>query len=247
MKKILFITCVALFTLSSCTTDDEQLIESNSQLQLIEMTEETYLGGELQYSGKHEYTYGSNGFVSTLVGTDLLSGDIGYTKNYLYNSDNQITEITSVSESSTSNKLFTYENGLITECEYPSSNSSRIYSYNNENQMISIYSTQAQTIEAGTHLINYDTNNNMSNLTDYYGSVIYSYTYDVMNNPSTLLFPSAYLKKGPISEHNRITKSGQDGSISKSYEYEYNSEGYPIKSTITLTGGYIQIREYVYN
>lgn len=81
MKKILFITCtaLALFAFSSCSTDDEQVSESDSPLQLIQMTSRSsYDYNQFNDVVSIEYTYGSNGFVSVKTNFDTDGNNIFY-------------------------------------------------------------------------------------------------------------------------------------------------------------------------
>lgn len=247
MKKILFITCAALFALTSCSNDDELVIESNNPLQLVQITERTsYDGIQFNDTGYSEYTYGSNGFVSTIANF-TSDGNPAYSKNYSYNSNNQLTELTLFNQSITTTQTFTYEDGLLVKSEFSPDNA-KIYTYSNENNTISVFRTISPgTIEDATYIINFYPLNNTSNVTDYYGNIEQTYTYDIMKNPMLLLFPPDFLNLNSVNKHNISTESEPDGLIGKSYEYEYNSEGYPLKKTMTGFGGIVQINEYVYN
>lgn len=167
--------------------------------------------------------------------------------NYSYDSNNQLTDITSANV--TTDQTFTYEDGLLVKSEFSPDNA-KIYTYSNENHTISVFSTiSPDTVEDATYIINYDPSNNYSYITDYYGNINNSTTYDAMNSPNSLLFPSAYLRVNNEGEGNISTKRDEDGLTRRYYEYEYNSEGYPTKSTLIIPdlGWYTQIREYVYN
>lgn len=69
-------------------------------------------------------------------------------------------------------------------------------------------------------------------------------SYDEKNNPSELIFPSAYLKIY-FPAKNNVTSSRED-AIHYTYEYEYNSKNYPVKITEKRMGGkkIITIIEY---
>jgi|GEM_PF-1911569 len=247
MKKTLFITCVALFALTSCSSDDEQLIESNNSLQLIQMTERTsYDGNQFTDPVSVEYAYGSNGFISVKTTFDT-DGNLSSSRYYSYNSSNQLTNSTGAN--ATTDQTFTYEDGLLVKSEFSPDNA-QIYTYSNENNTISVFSTiSPNTVEDATYFMNYYPNNNTSNVTDYYGNIIDTYNYDGMNSPNSLLFPSAYLRINNIGEGNLSAKLDENGLERRYYAHEYNSEGYPTKSTLTIPdlGGYTQIKEYVYN
>lgn len=247
MKKILFITCAALFTLSSCSNDDEQLIESNNSLQLVQMTQRTsYDYNQFNDAVSVEYTYGSNGFVSVKTSFDT-DGNPTASRYYSYNNNNQLTNSTGANVAT--DQTFTYEDGLLVKSEFSSDNA-KIYTYSNENNTISVFRTISPgTVEDATYFMNYDAPNNTSNVTDYYGNIIDTYNYDGMNSPNSLLFPSAYLRINNEGEGNLSAKLDENGVVRRYYEYEYNSEGYPTKSTLIIPdlGWYTQINEYVYN
>lgn len=60
-------------------------------------------------------------------------------------------------------------------------------------------------------------------------------SYDEKNNPSELIFPSAYLKIYFPAKNNVI--SSREDAIHYTYQYEYNSNNYPVKITEKRMGG----------
>ncbi|SFZ91799.1 hypothetical protein SAMN05428642_102338 [Flaviramulus basaltis] len=88
MNKLIMILTVFTLALYSCSNENEINSQYDNQQKFIKITEITTQETNVIAEGYIEYSYGENGYISQLIASS------GYTKNYTYNSNNQIIKIT---------------------------------------------------------------------------------------------------------------------------------------------------------
>ncbi|GAA4108750.1 hypothetical protein GCM10022393_05050 [Aquimarina addita] len=229
MKNILLIvSTIILGLLTSCSNDDSNPDEA--PLQLIKVYEQITMGTEIFSEGTVEYTYGLNGYLRLFTASN-------FSNKYLYNENDQLTELILTTEShGQSSSFYSYDEELITQSFDTVTDSKIFYEYNNNSQLVRVYHPYNDI------RYEYDTKGNVSAII--VDSEIYNrFLYDDMKNPFSLLFPDAYNKIRGISYHNKIySERDKEKTI-----FEYNENKYPVTSTKTIAGGYVIKREYYYN
>lgn len=239
MKKLFILLVFTLAVFLSCS-NDEDVNQDPIQSKLIKVTELITQNGELTEFGPESnisYQYGTNNFVSVLI----ASG--GYTREFTYNSNNQIiNELYSNNNGFISNTNYTYENGMISVETYDDGSSVEyIYQNNQIVQMIFNYPNNPEN--NGSISLTYDTNGNVLNIVnDSTSETIESYQYDDKINPFSLLFPTSYNKVKRISNNNMTYREDCQRVIT----YEYNALNLPTNSVYNDCGNYTKERTYFY-
>lgn len=216
MKKYLVIAVCVL--LAACGSDDLDNVSQNNAPSGILIKVEVYFP-TTETNVKTNFNYNSSGKIESINSETRYDGETTTSsEKYEYNSNNQIWK-TYVDNALRSQYSFT--NNLITSTVFVSNQHSLIYTYNDLERLI-----KSKHYDENNILIS-ETNNiydNEGNLIGTNGNVTNS--YDDKNNPFVAVYEGQELSKLYfINPSNVLNK----GSI-YTYDYEYNSLGFPITS-----------------
>lgn len=244
MKKILYLFSASLIVLTSCSNDDDSNNVSTANL----LKEATYIEGS--YTSSSKITYDGNKIVQIVAGSDktvyTYTGSL-ITKEEEFAGGNNIDS--KVEYSYENNKLKTSVSTEISGSEtYKSKN---VYTHNSDGTVNYIsYNVNVTTgVETLSSSGKYTfLNGNVVKIEDEAG---YSstYEYDTKNNPTKNILGFDELMDQEFSVNNIVkrtsTYNGTNPSII-TYEYDYNTDGYPTERRGFYNGGTNGITKYFY-
>ncbi|WP_163410568.1 hypothetical protein [Flavobacterium ajazii] len=227
MKKILCFFGALTFALTSCSSDDDSS-SGSSDLVLLKKTILTDSEGEKVTT---TYKYNGNKIVSMVDGDLNLyftyKGDLITKIEYKY-PDGTLVQLETY-EYNTENKVVSYvmsepidELGRKDIFTYNADGTVSVKNYIGDDKTQTMYNGQAKLTYVNGELTKYDS--------DYGGN--YIFTYDDKNNPMKNVL--GYDKISSIDGvadgrlHNVVSEEGDGPKYT--YTYEYNSNGYPVKS-----------------
>ncbi len=229
----LFLLLILLF---SCSSNDDSL-PSETYYRLVKV--DGFTAEDIfDFTTIFEYDSNNHFRLSKSI-TDMdIKGD--QTVYYSYDSNNRLNNYTIDSYSIVE---FEYEGNLIVK------KTSDVviveYHYNSLEQMILSISPSNDCV------VEYDYNSN-GNVTNFYQSCqdnTYSVSYDNKKNPYELVYPEGFYKINVKSINNRTFYTLNNSNIIYTYNYLYNTEGYPIKKSYyrndELTGYLIYEYEFL--
>ena len=220
---------------SNSKQEDEKTPRPLKEIKVLKKTVKEYLYDVLKSDEISIYVY-ENDLVSNIV-TKTRDGDVVEDIKIKYE-DKKIKEMImnypplKERYGSSSKRIFNYKNNLITSMIIEDNNERKTIeemSYNDLNQVtIAKITENGKTI--GQKKYSYYANGNLSKRVYSFftsKSVDRYYSYDNQKNFFGLVFSDAVIKINIISKNNAKSQI-RDGSAA-SYEYEYNSDGYPVK------------------
>lgn len=249
MKKLLLFVSVLALIFTSCSSDDDS---SSTPILVAQITETEVYNGQTE-----TYTMTFNYDGNKLLGIDYgtLSSTVTYTGNLITKLELFYGTIL-IQEG-----LYTYDSSerLINfkRFEYDSTDDYGVnvdYIYN-PNGTVSFTKESGQLPDlnpSSTGVINFNSDGTVSTIVASTG-YNYSYTYDSKNTPfknvlgmDKLIFEDDEVNNNGI--HNFLTEIEQYGSSSytRNYTYSYNSNDFPVEST--MNDGYsVVTKQYIYN
>jgi hypothetical protein len=236
MKKIILLSVLTIGIIS-CSKDNNSTTENTnpttSGIKILKQISKDYSGGIQQSEKITTFTYENNLLSKIITNTagineiynaefTYLNGKLKQKYSFEYSSTSGITYPSTV--------MYNYTGDLITSqtSNENGTNYSEIYTYNSSNQLINRKEFKANGNLNDETNYEYFTDGNLSKkitLTTTPNYISLYNSYDNKKNPYELIFTSAYLKI------KAITKNNVTSFNSKTYEYEYNSNNYPTKST----------------
>lgn len=229
MKNILkFLALSILFI--SCSSDDNSGGGQNPEPQSIRLKKITYSDGSTT-----NFIYNNN-ILSEVIG---VSQNQNLKREFIYENNKLVRLKKYVNNVYQSNEdlFFQYTNSNITTSSGYESNIlfSHQYQYNTLSQM----TEDAQYDDSSyccTNFYTYNSNGNISLISNSENSFTTTFSYDDKKNPLYYTYPEAYSKIKEISKNNIISES------SITYNYEYNSDNFPLKKKLGTTD--VEIYEY---
>lgn len=220
MKKILLL----LLFISACQSEIDEEIE-NSKLLLTKI--ESYSSNSTEPFQTTFFEYDNK---SKLLLTKNQNGWV--TNQYVYLND----KIISIESLETLTK-YNYEEELIVS----SSELNKItnvlvltdYIYNSKNQLINSKSYVDNILRCESNYTYNDQGNVVTEINSCLSSQTFSYKYDNMNNPTSLLYNNGLLKLFRVDKNN-IMKAYEGNSVIYSMSYEYNDQNYPSSRIVSF-------------
>lgn len=257
MKKLFTIAFIALFTFTSCSSDDSNnnTGNQNGESPLLKKIVWTDEGGQ---SMTKEFFYEGNRLIKTIDEEDIII--YSYENNLIskiefYDVNNTLFYTDFISYNSNNKPSSVYSKEAYADIAHKS-----IFNYNNDGSIyIEEYygNHESQNTLTNTYLNKYSNGNIVEmnhnyqieyNNEDYVNYII---TYDSKNNPLKNVFRSdllLILTAGEAFTNNNVLTmevEGQDITESSSYSYTYNSAGYPVSAIAEINGETITL-QYIY-
>lgn len=251
MKKIFTLGALALFLMTSCSSDDSSDPVDNGNetgTVLLKKSIETDTDG---YEYTNYFNYNGNQLTSV---TDSEGGEMNF-----YYENNLLVKIEYFEDGTiTQRDLFTYDannklaTSVILDLDEDWANK-MLYTHNSDGTVsIEDYTGDLteQTNLYGNGVVTYS-NNNIVNytLTSTGGNSVSSvYTFDSKNNPlknmsAFDIFNLAYQEGG---HNNTLSYTNEAYGESETTVYTYNSDNYPVTSTETDGNGDVTVTQYFY-
>ncbi|MDI5897913.1 hypothetical protein [Flavobacterium yafengii] len=251
MKKLL-VGAILLFSIISCSKDGAEettpsVVFKNENLKYKRLLKEVV---EQKDPAKGDSTVYKYDELKRLVSKDWYKSTTrpnnnGTTSNvqrerYTYNENNQINCIYRVSYNMEDRVIVIMGTELEGKITY-NKQGMPIYQY-----LPFVFDENGHYIENNC-TIKWDNNNNKTQMI--YTSLIRTYTYDDKHNVSNAVYDTSWVRFYSGGENNVLTYSA-DGVPKLTYEYEYNSDFFPTKVTITeldnIYNDRIKVVNYIY-
>jgi|SRR5690554_2930288 len=248
MNKV-FLLLLAFFMFSCSNSDDTIVIEEEdldpieepTEPKVYKLKEKTFDYDSEYYlvERKMSYEYGVNGFVSTIDENQYFmnGNEYRFTTNYYYtnNTLDSIVNKNVYSEViSTTTTIFNHDaRGFITDdVKYFNGNLSETNEYFYSGNQLEYITRRSRGTDGnlGTPTTQYLIYEN-GVLVGYESAFPTTRTFDDKNNPEINLYSPDYKRIARnLFIHNILTQSSTNSYIKRKYEYEYNSDHFPIKS-----------------
>ncbi len=224
MKKTLLLLLLPLFLITSCESNDDQLLDNQSRIRVKSI---------IHQNSESVISYGGNGYST---GSFEKTGDTEYETEIEYDQNNNITSV-----SQYTNLIlwyrgkYTYADNLIVKEENyriqgsGSDIKERVFIYDADKNLVKILLKDYDG-RSYEETMTYE-NGNCKSITSNVGltgggSRTKTFRYDDKNNYVRTMYPDNYLKILLAGKNNLL----QEGNSSEMI-YEYNSDNYPIKIT----------------
>ncbi len=263
MNKV-FLSLLAFFMFSCSNSDDTiveeglEPIEEPTEPKVYKLKEKTFDYDSEYYlvEGKMSYEYGTHGFISQIKenlvfisgGTFDYTADYYYTNNLLDSIVNN--NIYSGGEASRAITILNHDaRGFITDdVRYYNGNISETNEYFYSGNQLEYITRRTRGTDGnlGTPTTEYLIYEN-GVLVGYESAFPTTRTFDDKNNPEINLYSPDYKRIAKnLFIHNTLTQSSTSSSVKRKYEYEYNSDDFPVKSLSYEDDKFVFETNYIY-
>lgn len=263
MNKV-FLSLLAFF-MFSCSNSDDTIVEEDlepieepTEPKVYKLKEKIFDYDSEYYlvEGKMSYEYGANDFISRIKedivyisGNDHESTiDYYYTNNIL---DSIVNVYVQPQDTFISSTVFKHDSRgfIVGSFRYHNRNLVELidYFYDKNNQLD--YTVSVRVNNDGSHqspkteYLIYE----KGVLVGYESAFPTTRTFDDKNNPEINLYSPDYKRIAKnLFVHNILTQSGTSSSVKRKYEYEYNSDDFPVKSLSYEDDKFVFETNYIY-
>lgn len=252
------------FFMFSCSSSDDTIVEEDlepieepTEPKVYKLKKKTFSFEDYYMTErKINYEYGSNGFISKIIDeSSWISGnehesttDYYYTNNRLDSIVNIYVQTQNTSKTST---VFTHDSKgvIISGSRYYNERLVELmeYFYRTNNQLD--YTVFTRVDNDGKHQAPKTEYLIYENgiLVGYENAFPTTRTFDDKNNPEINLYSQDYKRIAKnLFIHNTLTQSGTSSSVKRKYEYEYNSDDFPVKSLSYEDDKFVFETNYIY-
>jgi len=251
------------FALFSCSNPDDTIVieeEDPGEIEepkVYKLKKETFNFEDFFMTEREvKYEYDTNGFVSKITDDAIfITGNVHESTTDYYYTSNRLDSLVNIyvqpENTSKTSTVFKHDSNGFIVSSYRYFNEKLVkitnYFYKTNNQLDFTVSTRIDSDgkhqnPVTTHLI-YEN----GVLVGYESAFPTTRTFDDKNNPQINLYSPDYKR---IAEnlfiHNTLTQSSTNSHIMRKYEYEYNSDDFPIKSFHYENDEFVFETNYIY-